>query len=167
MLWEPSFANVNFMRTEHSECELYASWALQMWFFESRALQMWIFRELSIANVNFMKAEHLECEFYESCSLWMWISWGLSFVNANFLNKSWALRMRTLWKLSFVNVNWEMSIANVNFMKAEHCTCEFIESWALHMQFYESRALQMWILWELSIANVNFMITELSWALRM
>ena len=27
--------------------------------------------------------------------------------------------------LSFTNVNSEMSIANVNFMKAEHCNCKF------------------------------------------
>ena len=72
---------------------------------------------------------------------------------------------------------WELSIANVNFMRAEHCECECYESWALQMwilgelgimnvnvmgaelsecKFYESRVLQVWIVWGLSIVNENF-----------
>ena len=39
---------------------------------------------------------------------------------------------------------------NVNFMKAELCKCEF----------FDSRALQMWIFRELSIPNANFMKAE-------
>ena len=215
ILWERSITNVNFMQADHFECEIYEiwvlwsefyeSWVLWMWFFESGALWMWILWEQSIANVNFLRAELYECEipetepsiakckYYESWALWMWILRGLSFVNVNcmwaelckcdffwelswarrmwiFLRaehcecefyESWALRMRILWELSIVNVNFmraelyeckfhELSFSNVNFMRHEHCEYEFYELSFAHVNFYKSWTLRMWILWELS-----------------
>ena len=44
----------------------------------------------------------------------------------------------------------ELSFVNLNFMGAEHCECEFYESWALRVS----------ILSEMSIVNVNFMRAE-------
>ena len=89
---------------------------------------------------QFMRAELCACEFHDRQASWMWIWWELSFAKLIFM----------IAELGIVNVNlWEMSITNVNFMRAENCKCEFYKNWAF-----------IWILrvslWERSIANVRF-----------
>ena len=73
----------------------------------------------------------------------MWFLWELRY----------ALQMQSLWELAFwMWILWELSIANVNFRKAEHLQCNFFASWAF----------QMCILWQLSFMKVNFLIVGLS-----
>ena len=93
---------------------------------------------------QFMRAELCACEFHDRQASWMWIWWELSFAKLIFM----------IAELGIVNVNlWEMSITNVNFMRAENCKCEFYKNWAF-----------IWILrvslWERSIANVSFLRVE-------
>ena len=126
VFYELSFAHLNFMRAELCECVFYKSWAeltcvnVNLWdlrianvnFMRVWALRMKILRELSIVNrifmsaklrsmnINFMRDELFKCELYESWALQKWIY------------ESWALRMQIIW---------ELSIANVNVMRAEYC----------------------------------------------
>ena len=63
---------------------------------------------------------------------------------------------------------WEPDIANMNFKSAEHCACEFYESWALRTRILWELSITNVNLWELSFANENFMRAEqMLWVLWM
>ena len=74
-----------------------------------------------------------------------------------------------------MRILWELSITNVNFLRAEFCKCEFHKGWALWAEHWECEfvraghckyefderwVLWMLILWELIIVNVSFMRAE-------
>ena len=106
-LWELSFAYMNFMRAKLCECNFYESLSLQMWFFlrAELAITKKILKELSIANVYFMKADVVNVK--------LWVCLRAKLCECELLCKcefyeSWA---SLLWNL------WELSIANVNFMR--------------------------------------------------
>jgi len=133
ILWELSFVNVNLRGL--SFVNVNCMWA--------ELCKCDFFWELSWASLRrmwiFLRAEHCECEFYESWVLKMRILWELSIVNMNFMRAE-------LYECKF----HELSFSNVNFMRHEHCEYEFYELSFAHVNFYKSWTLRMWILWELS-----------------
>ena len=106
-LWELSIEKVNFMWAKLYICEFRESWVLQIWIYESLELQIWILRELSFTNVHVMRAKHCELRI-ESVKLWKLGDENMNSMSAEF------------WKCEY--------------MSADHCECEFIESWGMQLE---------------------------------
>ena len=78
-----------------------------------------------------MRADHYECEFYEKWAFANVDSMKAKHCECEFYER-WALQMWVLWELSILNVDFvRAEFANVTFMRAKHCECDFYESWSL------------------------------------